>query len=62
MNKKNIGCNECGNNILVKSEKNETIKIIDELIEKFHGTYSEYGGGYIDALVQVRESILQRIK
>ena len=64
MNKKTIGCNECGNNIIVKSEENSTIRIIDLIIERLSGgdTITEYRTGYLDALVDIRESILQRIK
>jgi hypothetical protein len=59
-----VGCGECGNNIIIKNEENTTIRIIDLIIERLSGgdTIPEYKKGYIDALVYIRESILQRIK
>lgn len=66
MNKEIIGCQECGNNIPIKIEDFESnlIKEADEIIEKLSGggVSNEYTKGYLDALVFIRNSILQRNK
>ena len=59
-----IGCGECGNNIKIETSEEKTIRIIDLTIDKLSGgdEIGEYRKGYIDALVTVRDLILQRIK
>lgn len=64
MNKKTIGCNECGNNIKIETDKEGIIRIVDLTIEKLSGgdEMTVYRRGYIDALVKMRKLILQRVK